>query len=160
MKVRDLIVVSAFVLGVVATARCGDVLRALREYEFTSPLYVAAETAWADACGASRTKLEAELATQRQRLVAAEQEKSKLRESLELQIEELGRADAHVGRLVSDLEHSERVRETQAGELEHCRQLIDAQEAVVRETNWRYQMLARRLRELGQEGVVSVLVKE
>lgn len=160
MKVRPLLLVSAFVLGDVAVSYLGDAIEALREYKYTSPLCVVVETAWADATGASRTRLEAELAQRHRRLVQLEQEKLRLEESLDVQIQELGRADAHIAKLVSELDHSERVRDTMSGELNHCRQLIDSQEAMVRETNWRYSQLTQRIRELGDGGALSVLVRE
>jgi chromosome segregation ATPase len=157
MKVRDLLILAAFVLGGIAVAYGPGAVQVLRQWEYTSPLCIRAERAWADATGASRAQLEAELARVEVRMEGQKEALSRLRESLHLAIEELGRSDAHVAKLADDLAHSERVRDTQDGELAHCRQLIEAQEAVVRETNWRYQQLANRVRALGDEGAVSVL---
>ncbi len=157
MKVRDLLIVGAFVLGGIAVAYGPGAIQVLRQWEYTSPLCIRAERAWADATGSSRTQLEAELVRVEVRMAGQKEAMSKLREGLQLAIDELGRSDAHVAKLADDLAHSERVRDTQSAELAHCRELIDAHEAVVRETNWRYQQLATKVRELGQEGAVSVI---
>jgi chromosome segregation ATPase len=101
-----------------------------------------------------------ELASKQRQLAVSEEEVRSLRQSLDGAVKDVGDAHMHIARLVTDIEHLERIRETQSGELNHCRQLINAQEAVVKETNWRYQQLASRVRELGQEGAVSVLVRE
>ena len=160
MRLRNLVTVVAFVLGGLSVAYCDDVIGLLRTWQYTNPFCVAAEAALADATCATRVQLEEELATQRRRLASAGQRQIETNKDLESAAAELGAAEAHVARLLSVLDVCEQVRKTQSGELAQCRQLIDAQEAVVRETNWRYTALANRLRELGQEGVVSVLVKE
>jgi chromosome segregation ATPase len=160
MKVRDLVIVAAFVLGGVAVAYGGDVMKALRDWKYTSPLCLRVEEAWANATGATLTQLQVELASKQRQLAVIEEEVRSLRQSLDGAVKDVGDAHMHIAKLVTDIEHLERIRETQSGELNHCRQLIDAQEAVVKETNWRYQQLASRVRELGQEGAVSVLVRE
>jgi hypothetical protein len=153
MKVRDLVIVAAFALGLLTMRYSNDAYAVLRNWLYISPFCVAAESTWADVTGATRVKLEAALA-----------EASQRSENLENELAHMGRLlekeTALAVRLQREYEHSQQVRETQSGELAHCRELIEAQEAVVRETNWRYQQLTSRLRELGQEGAVSVLVKE
>lgn len=148
MKVRDLFLVAAFVLGCVAVSYWGDAMKALRQYEYTSPLCRFAETAWADATGASRVKLEAELSA----LTAEHASSTAAREFQEGIIDEQA---SMIERLQSELDLSNQVRATMSGELAHCRQLIDSQEAVVKEVNWRYGQLTRRIQELGRDDTLS-----
>lgn len=160
MKVRDLFVVSAFVLGGLAVAYSSDVLEALRAWKYSSPLCIRIEEALADASGKSKVRLKEEIARLEGLLEIEVAAKEQLRESLELSVQELGECDLHIAKLASDLEHSERVRGTQSSELAHCRQLIDAQESVVRETNYRYQALVRRVRDLGRDDALGGLARE
>lgn len=149
MKVRDLLIVGAFVLGGVAVAYWGDALKALQSWQYTSPLCIRVEEAIADLNGATRSKLKAELEKQ-----------AALRQALELSIQEVGEADQHIAKLADALAHSERVRDTQEQQLAHQQQLIGSHEAVARETNYRYQALVARIRELGRDDAIAGLVKE
>lgn len=161
MKVRNLsVAAAAFVLGGVAVAYCGDAIKALQRWEYTSPLCVRVEEAWADVTGASKARLANEVAMLEGRLETAAAVHDRLREALDLSIQEVGEADAHIAKLASDLEHSERVRDTQNSQLEHCRQLLASQESVVRETNYRYQALVSRIRDLGRDDALAGLVRE
>jgi chromosome segregation ATPase len=160
MKVRDLLIVGAFVLGGAVVAYWGDAIKALRTWHYTAPLCVQVEEAWADATGASKAKLANEIAMLEGRLEAARDVKGQLREALNLSIQEVGEADAHVAKLADALAHSERVRDTQEQQLSHQGQLLSSQESVIRETNHRYQALVSRIRDLGRDDALAGLVRE
>lgn len=160
MKVRDLFLVAAFVLGCVAVSYWGDAIKALREYEYTSPLCVVVETAWADASGSSRTRLEAELVQHRKKISQLESEQARFDDALAFREEIIGEQNSQIERLKAELDIAGQVQATMSGELAHCRQLIDSQEAVVKEVNWRYGQLTRRIQELGRDDSLSGLVRE
>ena len=152
MKVRGLFLVAAFVLGGLAVAYWGDAIDWLREYEHTSPLCKFAETAWADASGASRAWLEAELATQKDMT-------RRVLEERDTAILELATSEARADMLATEVLHLTHVREALSEQLDDASKLLAAHQSLVKETNWRYEDLVRRVRALGS-GSIPNLVAE
>jgi chromosome segregation ATPase len=150
-SVKNLCVAVAFLLGCATVAWADDAWSVLRRWQYTNALCCEAESLWRDVNGDTIASLRDRLDDLRRQRADAEATASRFQQALMLAQEELGSADAHIAGLANDLAHSERVRDTQAQELDKYRELLAKQESLVHETNWRYRHLVSRLRQLGYD---------
>jgi hypothetical protein len=140
-KFRDLLIVAAVIVAVVATLNRAVIFRALDPVVAPVEYYVDAP------------QREREL---RGEADALRQELAVIRAGIEHQSAVLAVSREERRQALAEQERLELVRQAQAEELLHVHRLLEGQETVARDAVRRYEDLVRRVRSVGQEADVRI----